>query len=78
MAGNNVNVTPGAGTVVAAEDISGVKYQEVKLIDGNAGSTIPVEADALGNLCVTLNDLLVQITSNGRIYKWQMLTLELF
>ena len=35
---NNVLVTPGVGDVVAAEDISSVKYQKVKLFDPTAAS----------------------------------------
>lgn len=35
----NVSITPGSGDTVAAEDISSVKYQQVKLIDATAAST---------------------------------------
>jgi len=35
----NVNITPGSGDVVAAEDISSVKYQKIKVVDGTAAST---------------------------------------
>ncbi len=35
----NVLITPGTGDTVAAEDISSVKYQQVKLIDPTAAST---------------------------------------
>lgn len=33
----NVNITPGIGDIVGADDISGVKYQRVKLIFGDDG-----------------------------------------
>lgn len=36
---DNVAITPGAGDIVAAESISTVKYQKIKLIDATAGST---------------------------------------
>ena len=36
---NNVQITPGSGDVVGAEDIGSVKFQKVKLIDSTAGST---------------------------------------
>lgn len=36
---SNVQITPGTGDVVAAEDISSVKYQKVKLFDSTAAST---------------------------------------
>lgn len=35
----NVNITPGTGDVVAAEDITSVKYQKIKLVDATAAST---------------------------------------
>ena len=38
----NVNITPGSGDVVAADDVSGVKYQKVKLVDGAADATTGV------------------------------------
>jgi hypothetical protein len=38
---DNVAVTAGTGTTIAAEDVSGVKYQKVKLIDATASSTTP-------------------------------------
>lgn len=33
----NVQITPGSGDVVGADDIAGVKYQRVKLIHGEDG-----------------------------------------
>lgn len=36
---NNVSITPGSGDSVAAEDISSVKYQLVKLVDATSAST---------------------------------------
>lgn len=36
---SNVPITPGSGLTVAAEDISGLKYQQIKLIGGEVGST---------------------------------------
>ena len=41
---NNVNITPGTGDVVAAESISSVKYQLVKLVDGTGASATPITA----------------------------------
>lgn len=36
---DNIDVTPGTGATVATEDIGGVEYQRVKLIDSTATST---------------------------------------
>lgn len=37
---------PGTGESIADEDISGVKYQRMKLIDATVGSTTPVGTTA--------------------------------
>ena len=34
----NVNITPGSGDVIGADDISSVKYQRVKIIEGADGT----------------------------------------
>lgn len=47
------NVTlPGTGTVVAADDISSVWYQRVKLVDGTLDSTAAIPGDATNGLDV--------------------------
>jgi hypothetical protein len=38
---NNIDVTPGTGKTVAAEEIGAVIYQQVKLLDATATSTTP-------------------------------------
>lgn len=40
----NVNITPGTGDIVAADDISGVKHQRVKISQGVDGSATDVSA----------------------------------
>lgn len=42
---NNVSITPGAGVVVAGDDVSGVIYQRVKLDIGGPGVSVPVPGD---------------------------------
>lgn len=37
----NVTITAGTGTTIAADDVGGVKYQQIKLVDGAADSTTP-------------------------------------
>lgn len=43
---DNVEVTAGTGTVIAADDVSSVFYQKVKLDIGGDGATLPVSATA--------------------------------
>lgn len=38
---NNLAVTPGTGATIALEEISSVKYQQIKLIDATAASVNP-------------------------------------
>lgn len=44
----NVAITPGSGDVVAADDISGVKFQRVKLVFGADGANDGDVDNALG------------------------------
>lgn len=48
MANNTVINTGTGGDTIADEDIAGVKYQRVKLIDGTVGSTTVISGDASG------------------------------
>lgn len=41
---DNVNITPGAGDTIAADDVSGVKYQKLKIAVGSAGSANLVDS----------------------------------
>lgn len=50
---DNVAVTAGSGTTLATDDVSGVHFQKVKLIDGTADSSVAIEASAGGELEVT-------------------------
>lgn len=38
---DNVNITPGAGATIAADDVIGVLYQNVKLDMGGDGASVP-------------------------------------
>ena len=58
---DNVDVTPGSGATVAADDVSSVWYQRVKLTDGTADSTTPIN---VGN-GVAANALRVTLASDG-------------
>lgn len=45
---DNVAITAGSGTTISTDDVGGVHYQEVKLIDGTADSTTPIAVDVGG------------------------------
>lgn len=51
---NNVPITPGVGATVGSEDVGGVQYGQVKLVDATVGSTAPI-GTALNPLPVTGN-----------------------
>jgi hypothetical protein len=53
----NVVITAGVGTTIAADDVAGVKYQQIKLIDGTADSTTPTG--------VAANPLQVSLANHG-------------
>jgi len=42
---DNVNITEGSGKTIAADDISSVWYQWIKLVDGTADSTTTIAVD---------------------------------
>lgn len=64
---DNIDVTPGTGATVATEDIDGVEYQRVKLVDGAVGSTTVVPGNGDG-LYVQAPDLRASgtITASGQ------------
>lgn len=49
---DNVAITAGAGTNVATDDVSGVHYQRVKLVDGTLDSSAAIPGDATNGLDV--------------------------
>ena len=72
----NVAITPGSGDVVGADDISSVKYQRVKLIqgadgvnDGDVCATAPLSVDVIAALPAGTNLLgktsIDQVTANA-------------
>ncbi len=52
---------PGTGDVIADEDLGGVKYQKVKLVDGTPGSSTPAKVTAGGQQSVSVDDLAVAL-----------------
>jgi hypothetical protein len=70
---DNVEITPGSGDVVGADDISGVKYQRVKLIIGSNGindgdvasaNPLPISGTVSANLGATDNAVLDAIAAS--------------
>lgn len=49
---DNVAITAGAGTSIAADDVSSVYFQKIKLDVGGDGATVPAVGDSLGRLLV--------------------------
>ena len=49
---DNVAITAGSGTTIASDDVSGVHYQRVKLVDGTLDSTAAIGGDATNGLDV--------------------------
>lgn len=49
---DNIAITAGAGTTIATDDVSGVHYQRVKLVDGTLEGTAAIPGDATDGLRV--------------------------
>jgi hypothetical protein len=54
---DNIAITAGAGTTVATDDVSGVHYQRVKLVDGTLDSSAAIPGDATYGLDVDVTRL---------------------
>lgn len=61
---DNVAITAGSGTSVATDDVSGVHYQRIKIVDGTADSSTAVVASAAKGLYVDprTSTSLIQVT----------------
>jgi hypothetical protein len=62
---DNVAVTAGTGTTVATDDVSGVHYQKVKLVDGTADSSALIAGDATNGLDVDVTRLIPGVTATA-------------
>lgn len=49
---DNVAITAGAGTSVATDDVAGIHFQRIKLVDGTADSAVAIPGDAANGLDV--------------------------
>lgn len=55
---DDVEITPGSGAVIAADDVSSVYYQKVKLDVGGDGATLPVTGTANALPTKSLDDVI--------------------
>lgn len=58
MADNTTLNTMTGGDVIASDDVAGVKYQRVKLVDGTADSTAAIAGDATNGLDVDITRIM--------------------
>ncbi len=62
------NVTlPGTGTVIAADDVGSVWFQQIKLVDGTLGSTAVIAGDAASGLDVDVTRIAAGETHLGAV-----------
>jgi hypothetical protein len=67
---DNVDYTPGSGATIATDDVGGVHFQRVKLVDGTLDSSAAIPGSATDGLLVNLganNDVAVSgsVTANA-------------
>lgn len=56
---------PGTGDVIAADDVSGIKYQQMKLVDGTLNSSAVIPGDATNGLDVDVTRVQGTVTVAG-------------
>lgn len=67
---NNTTLNPGSGgDSIATDDVSGVKYQRVKLVDGTEDSTAGIPGDATNGLFVNVKALPALVAGSAVIGK---------
>lgn len=59
---DNVAITAGSGTSISTDDVSGVHYQRVKLVDGTADSSAVIPGDATNGLDVDVTRVSGNVT----------------
>jgi len=62
---DNVAITAGSGTTVATDDVSGVHYQRVKLVDGTLDGTGAIGGDATNGLDVDVTRVVPGVTATA-------------
>ncbi|MGH9766100.1 MAG: hypothetical protein ACREAB_01595 [Blastocatellia bacterium] len=64
---DNVAITAGSGTTIATDDISGVHYQRVKLVDGTLDGTGAIPGDATNGLDVDVTRLPALVAGEAHV-----------
>lgn len=59
---DNVEITAGTGTTIATDDVSGIHYQRVKLVDGTLNGTAAIPGDATNGLDVDVTRVSGNVT----------------
>ena len=62
---DNIAVTAGSGTTIATDDVGGVHYQRVKLVDGTLDSTAAIGGDATNGLDVDVTRVIPGTTATA-------------
>lgn len=62
---DNVPVTAGSGTDIATDDVAGVHFQRVKLVDGTADSDAVIAGDATNGLDVDVTRVPAPLSLTG-------------
>lgn len=64
---DNVAITAGAGTTVATDDVAGVHYQRVKLVNGTLDATDAIPGDAANGLDVDVTRVQGTVTVDSEL-----------
>jgi len=72
---DNVAITAGSGTTIATDDVSGVQFQKVKLVDGTADSSAVITGDTANGLDVDVTRLPALAAGTNNIGDVDVLTL---
>lgn len=64
---DNVAITAGSGTSIATDDVSGVHYQRIKLVDGTLDSSAAIAGDATYGLDVDITRIAAGESHLGQV-----------
>jgi hypothetical protein len=62
---------PGTGDVIATDDVSGVKFQRVKLVDGTLDSVLVIPGDSTNGLWVNVKATVGNVVTNSGTFAVQ-------
>jgi hypothetical protein len=67
MANNTTLNTGSGGDTIATDDVAGIKYQRVKLVDGTEDSTTAIPGDATNGLDVDVTRVQGTVTVDSEL-----------